>query len=60
MIYHGGYYCGAVQFRVEAPEVVECQDCNCSICSKWVGLGRLLVTLKLNLKRGQMSHLLLE
>ncbi len=33
MIYHGGCHCGAVQFEVEAPESVEVEDCNCSICA---------------------------
>jgi hypothetical protein len=34
MIYKGGCHCGAVTFEVEAAETIECQDCNCSICSK--------------------------
>ncbi|HYE36467.1 GFA family protein [Methylocaldum sp.] len=34
MIYRGSCHCEAVQFEVEAPERVVCQDCNCSICSK--------------------------
>jgi len=34
MIYKGSCYCGVVQFEVEAPTVITCQDCNCSICSK--------------------------
>ncbi len=33
MKYEGSCHCGSVQFEVEAPDVVECQDCNCSICS---------------------------
>ncbi|CAL1240944.1 GFA family protein [Candidatus Methylocalor cossyra] len=33
MIYQGGCHCGAVSFEVEAPEEVEVEDCNCSICS---------------------------
>ena len=33
MIYHGGCHCGAIQFEVEAPEDLEVEDCNCSICS---------------------------
>lgn len=33
MIYTGGCHCGAVQFEVEAPESIECQECNCSICA---------------------------
>ena len=34
MIYRGGCHCGAVRFEVEAPETIECADCNCSVCSK--------------------------
>lgn len=34
MILKGGCHCGAVQFEVAAPERLECQECNCSICSK--------------------------
>jgi hypothetical protein len=34
VIYRGGCHCGAVQFEVEAPERIECQECNCSICAK--------------------------
>ncbi|MGI9344394.1 MAG: GFA family protein [Gammaproteobacteria bacterium] len=33
MKYAGGCHCGAVTFEVEAPARIECQDCNCSICS---------------------------
>ena len=34
MIYHGSCHCQAVRFTVEAPESVEVERCNCSICSK--------------------------
>lgn len=34
MIYPGGCHCGQVRFEVEAPQSVEVEDCNCSICSK--------------------------
>ena len=34
MIYKGSCYCGAVQFEVEAQEVIEYPNCNCSMCSK--------------------------
>jgi hypothetical protein len=34
MIYQGSCHCGAVTFEVEAPEVLEVERCNCSICSK--------------------------
>lgn len=28
----GGCHCGGVRFEVALPEVVEAQDCNCSMC----------------------------
>lgn len=34
MIYTGSCHCGAVQFTVEAPETLEADRCNCSICAK--------------------------
>lgn len=33
MQYQGQCHCGAVTFTVEAPESVEVEDCNCSICA---------------------------
>ena len=34
MRYEGGCHCGAVRFAVEAPDSVEVERCNCSICTK--------------------------
>lgn len=34
MLYRGSCHCEAIQFEIEAPERIVCQDCNCSICSK--------------------------
>ncbi len=34
MKYEGGCHCGAVRFEVVAPEHVELERCNCSICQK--------------------------
>ncbi|TQV82681.1 GFA family protein [Exilibacterium tricleocarpae] len=34
MIYKGACHCGAVTFEVEAPDQIDVQDCNCSICKK--------------------------
>ena len=34
MLYPGSCHCGVVKFEVEAPEDVEIEDCNCSICTK--------------------------
>jgi len=42
MIHAGGCHCGAVRFEVEAPEDVEVEDCNCSIC-RMTGFLHLIV-----------------
>ncbi len=44
MIYQGSCHCGAVTFEVEAPEVIEADYCNCSICKK-SGFLHLIVPL---------------
>lgn len=30
----GGCHCGAVRFEVETPDVIEVEDCNCSMCAR--------------------------
>lgn len=45
MIYQGSCHCGAIQFEVEAPEVVEVEDCNCSIC-RMTGFLHLIVPMR--------------
>lgn len=45
MIYQGACHCGAVQFEVEAPDAVEVEDCNCSIC-QMTGFLHLIVPLR--------------
>lgn len=44
MIYQGSCHCKAIKFEVEAPEEVEVEDCNCSICAK-SGFLHLIVPL---------------
>ena len=44
MIYKGACHCHAVTFEVEAPEVIEADFCNCSICQK-SGFLHLIVPL---------------
>ncbi len=44
MIHKGSCHCQAVQFEVEAPEVIEADRCNCSICNK-SGFLHLIVPL---------------
>ena len=34
MEYRGSCHCGAVKFVIEAPEILEVERCNCSICTK--------------------------
>lgn len=34
MRYEGSCHCQAVRFSIEAPESVEVERCNCSICNK--------------------------
>lgn len=53
MIYNGRCHCGAVQFEVEAPEIIECQDCNCSICSKSGYLHLIVPKSKFKLIQGE-------
>jgi hypothetical protein len=34
MLYSGACHCGQVSFEFDAPDVLEVEECNCSICSK--------------------------
>ena len=42
MTYQGGCHCGAVQFEVDAPQDLEVEDCNCSVC-RMTGFLHLIV-----------------
>jgi len=42
MIYQGRCHCGAIRFEVQAPEHLEVEDCNCSIC-RMTGFLHLIV-----------------
>lgn len=44
MLYKGSCHCQAIKFEVEAAEVIEAEQCNCSICSK-SGFLHLIVPL---------------
>lgn len=53
MKYSGSCHCKSVTFEVEAPEEIEVERCNCSICSK-SGFLHLIVPLhKFRLLSGQ-------
>lgn len=30
----GGCHCGAARFEVQTPDVIEVEDCNCSMCAR--------------------------
>jgi hypothetical protein len=34
MKYQGSCHCGGIQFEVEAPDDLQVEECNCSICAK--------------------------
>ena len=52
MIYLASCHCGAVQAHVEAPEVIECDDCNCSVCAKSGFLHLIVPKSRFQLVRG--------
>ncbi len=55
MIYKGSCHCGTITFEVEAPEQIEADRCNCSICTK-SGFLHLIVPLsKFKLLSGLQS-----
>lgn len=55
MIYRGSCHCGAVQFEVDAPEQITCQDCNCSMCSKSGYLHLIVPKSKFTLLQGEAA-----
>jgi hypothetical protein len=42
MIHTGSCHCGAIQIEVEAPEVIDALECNCSMCER-TGFLHLIV-----------------
>lgn len=55
MIYHGGCHCGRIQFEVEAPEDLEVEDCNCSLCRMSGFLHLIVPQSKFRLLKGMES-----
>lgn len=53
MIHTGSCHCGAVRFEVEAPERIECKNCNCSICSKSGNLHLIVPKSRFRLLSGE-------
>ncbi len=57
MIYQGSCHCQAVMFEVEAPEQLEADLCNCSICKKSGYLHLIVPKSRFRLVKGE-DHLL--
>ncbi|TQV72232.1 GFA family protein [Aliikangiella marina] len=45
MKFQGSCHCKAIQFEIEAPNEIEVEDCNCSMCSK-AGFLHLILPLE--------------
>ena len=52
MIYKGSCHCQSVRFEVEAPENIEVDQCNCSICLKSEFLHLIVPSNKFKLLKG--------
>ena len=52
VVHTGGCHCGRVRFEVDAPQRIEVQDCNCSICSKCGYLHLIVPKSQFRLIRG--------
>ncbi len=53
MKYQGSCHCQAIRFEIEAPDVIEADLCNCSICSKSGFLHLILPLSKFKLLCGE-------
>lgn len=53
MQYFGSCHCGAVKFEVEAPNDLQVDECNCSICSKSGFLHLIVPKSKFSLLQGE-------
>lgn len=53
MIYLGSCHCSKVTFQVEAPDSVEVENCNCSICTKSGYLHLIVPNSKFQLLSGK-------
>ncbi len=55
MIYQGSCHCSAVTFEVDAPDMIEVERCNCSICNKTGFLHLIIPLSKFRLLSGRDS-----
>lgn len=53
MLYKGSCHCRQITFEVEAPEVLEADKCNCSICKKSGYLHLIVPKSKFRLLSGE-------
>lgn len=53
MKFQGSCHCKAIQFEIEAPNEIEVEDCNCSICNKAGFLHLILSLNKFKLLKGE-------
>ena len=54
MITHlGGCHCGRVRFEVDAPAVLQVDECNCSMCSRFGYLHLIVPANRFRLLKGQ-------
>jgi hypothetical protein len=51
--HRGRCHCGAVEFEVDAPAIIDALDCNCSICSKTGFLHLIVPRARFRLLRGE-------
>ena len=52
-VHRGGCHCGRVRFEVDAPEVLEVQLCNCSICTMTAYLHLIVPRSRFRLLSGE-------
>jgi len=53
LTYTGGCHCQAVRFECQAPSVLECWDCNCSICRMKQNTHFMVPEEKFTLQQGE-------
>jgi len=55
VIYQGSCHCGAVRFEIDAPEHLEVDDCNCSMCRRSGFLHLILPRSRFRLLGGEQQ-----
>ncbi len=55
MKYSGSCHCGAIKFEIEAPENLQVDECNCSICAKSGYLHLIVPKDNFSLSQGEES-----